>query len=271
MSDTQTSREPSNNCTKAKRAVVTLSVLLILLTFAGVEVIDASQIVILPIKISNPSVLTYVVFAGTIYYTAQYVIAWALQNEPVRTSLHNAFDFRLTMAIATTSSILFVGKNIADQTDVDEWLISLTQHEVINSFIFNMGILAVLLTVSELSSRYGRKVAEVVLARRRSKMVNRNREIFDSLTENSWHFVFDAKSKRGKSIRFCDNGEIGEGRNQNEFTWRIKDGYLEVLNSMNEIYSRFRFNKEKMMFEHTNDDDTLSLPDQYIYVRSNAA
>jgi len=69
---------------------------------------------------------------------------------------------------------------------------------------------------------------------------------------------------RGKKLTFLDNEEIGEGKNDNESKWRVRRGLLELLNSEGKVFSRFLYDKEKQIFVHTNDEDTLSLRSQRI-------
>lgn len=47
----------------------------------------------------------------------------------------------------------------------------------------------------------------------------------------------DANSKK---MRFLGGGEIADGKNNNEHTWRIVDNKLELLNNAGAVFSRFR-------------------------------
>jgi hypothetical protein len=67
-----------------------------------------------------------------------------------------------------------------------------------------------------------------------------------------------------KIIRFGDTGAITEGSNRNEANWRIKNGFLEILNADGKVHSRFYYNPSDSRFYHTNDQDTLSIKHQYI-------
>src|SRR2546430_1608163 len=85
------------------------------------------------------------------------------------------------------------------------------------------------------------------------------------LMSRTWTLVFNPQSTHGsKKITFKDNGEVGLGRNQNESTWRITNGLLEMLNSEGRVFSRFIYDKRKNEFLHTNDEDTLSIRSQEI-------
>jgi hypothetical protein len=86
-----------------------------------------------------------------------------------------------------------------------------------------------------------------------------------NLHTRDWKLIFNPNSPKGsKKITFGDDGTIIEGRNNNENTWRIRDGLLEILNSEGQAFSRFRYDQSKGQFLHTNDEDTLSLRSQRI-------
>lgn len=70
--------------------------------------------------------------------------------------------------------------------------------------------------------------------------------------------------KYSKRIVFAPNGMIVEGNNQNEHSWRLAAGKLELLQLNGLVHSRFSYYPTEGMFRHTNDTDTLSLRNQYI-------
>lgn len=69
---------------------------------------------------------------------------------------------------------------------------------------------------------------------------------------------------RYKRMSFGPNGQILEGNNKNEHSWRIREGKLEFLQLDKRVHSRFKFNPGMLTFQHTNDPDTLSLRNQYL-------
>ena len=56
------------------------------------------------------------------------------------------------------------------------------------------------------------------------------------------------RDDRAKIVRFWPDGEIADGKNNNEHSWRIEKGKLELLNSNGEIHSRFRFDPASKHF-----------------------
>ena len=69
-----------------------------------------------------------------------------------------------------------------------------------------------------------------------------------------------------KRITFLTDGRVGEGRNQNENTWRIKDELLELVQEDGRTHSLFEFDSRLRRFDNTNDPDTPSNRNQYIHL-----
>lgn len=83
----------------------------------------------------------------------------------------------------------------------------------------------------------------------------------------SWrlYYCIDDPS-RSKVMRFVAGGGIVEGANENESSWRVRQGKLELLNSEGQVFSRFRFQRGSLMLKHTDCKDTISLPGQYMLI-----
>lgn len=73
-------------------------------------------------------------------------------------------------------------------------------------------------------------------------------------------------SRKGanKPISFEPGGLIVDGKNNNENSWRIVNGRLELLQSDGKIHSRFEYHPASRIFTHTNEVDTLSARGQTI-------
>lgn len=71
-----------------------------------------------------------------------------------------------------------------------------------------------------------------------------------------------------KEIGFQDNGEIGIGRNQNEWTWVLKGRMLQIRRRSGQLHNVFRWNVDTGRFESTNQDSFAlnehQIHDQYI-------
>jgi predicted nucleotide-binding protein len=67
-----------------------------------------------------------------------------------------------------------------------------------------------------------------------------------------------------KKVVFASNGQIIEGNNQNEHSWRIVKGKLELVQLDGTVHSRFYYDAVDGTFKHTNEPDTLSIRNQFI-------
>ncbi len=76
--------------------------------------------------------------------------------------------------------------------------------------------------------------------------------------------LFFNPPKMSKRMVFSADGVISEGNNKNEHGWRIVGDKLELLQLDGRVHSRFRYDKSDNTFKHTNDDDTLSIRNQFI-------
>ncbi|BBO16849.1 conserved hypothetical protein [Candidatus Brocadia pituitae] len=72
-------------------------------------------------------------------------------------------------------------------------------------------------------------------------------------------------------MTFLENRRIGEGRNDNESRWRLSRGWLEIFGVDNQIYSRFKLDKESGQLVCTNDTDTRSIQGQSLAVMGQRA
>jgi hypothetical protein len=85
--------------------------------------------------------------------------------------------------------------------------------------------------------------------------------------ERRFNFVFNPASGIAKEITILANGTVGQGRNQNEYMWRIRRGALEILASDGKVYSRFRHDRTHGTLKRTNDPELRSIPGQYMQAR----
>jgi len=61
-----------------------------------------------------------------------------------------------------------------------------------------------------------------------------------------------------------DDGQIGEGKNDNECTWQVKRGCLEFLADDGKVFSRFKLDRDGGRLWSTADPDIRSLFGQYL-------
>ena len=65
--------------------------------------------------------------------------------------------------------------------------------------------------------------------------------------------------KKTKIMKFGLNGTILEGRNMNESSWRISNNQLQLLNSENEVHSRFMYDSQSRRFIQVDDPESGSM------------
>lgn len=75
--------------------------------------------------------------------------------------------------------------------------------------------------------------------------------------------IFNPGTNASKKITFSPGGSVGNG-NDNENSWRIRRGKLEIIASDGRLYSRFWFDQKSGELRHTNDPDCRSIHGQYI-------
>lgn len=88
-------------------------------------------------------------------------------------------------------------------------------------------------------------------------------DLTNLLISKRWMLYFSPPS-RSKPITFLTGGQVGEGQNSNEHSWRVTNGQLELLQQDKKVHSRFEYNARSGSFVHTNDSDTPSIRGQYI-------
>jgi hypothetical protein len=88
--------------------------------------------------------------------------------------------------------------------------------------------------------------------------------ITSAILSTEYKFVFNPLNNRSKTLSFLRDGSIGQGRNNNEASWRVTNGKLEILNSEGELYSRFALQPDGLSLQHTNDLDTQSIKGQFL-------
>ncbi len=88
----------------------------------------------------------------------------------------------------------------------------------------------------------------------------------DYLERNQWSLEF--RTGASKDMQFVKGGGILGGRNNNEHTWRAKDGFLELMEVDGlTVHSRFVFDDAKSLFTQTNDRDTPKASGQILRIK----
>jgi hypothetical protein len=78
-------------------------------------------------------------------------------------------------------------------------------------------------------------------------------KIRKAVLSRPYKFVYNPENQRSKTVVFLPNGEVGEGRNDNEYNWRVASGKLEFIKSNGQLQSRFYLLPDGKSFHHTNE------------------
>jgi hypothetical protein len=100
-----------------------------------------------------------------------------------------------------------------------------------------------------------------------------NRKMRKLVRNRRFIFVFNPAnpSQQRKVVTFLPTGQIGEGQNNNEHSWRPKRGQVEIFGADGALYSRFRFDADTGRLVNTNDPDIRSIRGQYFEVMGQRA
>jgi hypothetical protein len=86
-------------------------------------------------------------------------------------------------------------------------------------------------------------------------------DLYQVLTGRLFRLYFNPP--RYKHIQFEAGGRIGEGRNDNEATWRVVDNHLELVQADGSVHNRFAFDLTQARFVATG-ESRKGLAGQYI-------
>lgn len=227
---------------KSRRFTVISSALLLLAVYVGLSPVETdSSTTIFSLKLNNPDYLSNIFLLVVLYAIWQFWTAWYVQTQEARGYIVNKLDCLITGGLAISAVTSFFYKFPA----FPFWIVLIIAL-VAWYVIFFVGAQKLHLFVSD-------------------KIKKKDSDINSILVGAEWNLLFNPSSPNGsKKIIFLEDGNIGEGQNKNEATWRVREGLLEILNKDGKIFSRFRYNSDREVFEHTNDEDTLSIRHQKI-------
>jgi hypothetical protein len=243
--------------------LVVASGLLALSVLAGIVPAETDgSLTVFSLRLESPEKIPTIFFVISIYALWQFWSSWLVQGEEVRVATINRVDVVFSFVIALTGWAVFL------------W-------PLIHSFLGRISVVAVSGTtiavllgagiayasfLLEISSRLvKRKIVRSEMRTRLNQVrADHDDQLFDALVKGSWELVYNPDTKKAKGISFQRGGTIGRGKNNNEYLWRVKNGNLEIINSDGMIFSRFKYIPSSQQFEHTNDEDTLSIRSQVI-------
>ncbi|WP_193171969.1 hypothetical protein [Nisaea nitritireducens] len=260
--------EPTPSYFRAKRNVVLSSSLLIISIIIGIKSSSDGKVTIFPIVLEDWKFIDEILCAITAYFFLQTIIYWAAQGYFVRNSNQYRYDFYLSVSVSCVAFFIYFVKVILYVFDFlrgfllefDSYFYDVAR-QILSSDFTAIVIGAAAPVTAIITARY---IIQYI-QRNKSLQIWEHESLNNLLISEKWILHFNPISAAGeKEISFEPNGKIGVGANQNEATWRLRGAALEILNSDNKIFSRFFYDPEVEIFQHTNDDDTLSLSSQWI-------
>ncbi|MAS87616.1 MAG: hypothetical protein CMH30_06535 [Micavibrio sp.] len=237
-------KEPSDYYFKNKRNLAIFSGLLIAAEILPLT--DNEQNSLFPFKLGSLDDLPIILLVIVLYNAFQLLVAWSAQYESVRLHLLNRIDAFIITSLAGASILIFIYHSQPHEM----WLKSLLYLAIFIYFLLQGGLFLI-------RPYFINDVLSGI-------QLEKDKELFDIITSKEWTLVYSPLQDQKKDIIFDKSGNISKGKNSNENTWQIRNNLLELLNEEKKVFSRFRYNSNKKLFEHTNDSDTLSIENQTI-------
>ncbi|MEA2953871.1 MAG: hypothetical protein QOJ96_3391 [Alphaproteobacteria bacterium] len=255
--------DPSDAYYKTKRNLLIFVGCLLLAIFAGFKIVNNEQrLSVIPFQLERPEFLSTILFVIVAFNLFQLSIQWAAQRAEVQRNRFHRIDFVSSTMIGGLSILCYFWSVSYPHIN---WLnlniTGLATGTLLKAAALAAAFIATLyssLGIEKISERFGRRI--------KRKAKSEDEALFQTLISNDdWILIFNPNSPNGmKSISFNADGTIGLGKNNNEATWRIKNGLLEILDLKDLIFSRFSYDSSSHIFSNTNDHDTRSLRSQLI-------
>lgn len=96
-------------------------------------------------------------------------------------------------------------------------------------------------------------------------------ELSQILRASPFRLFHNPERGASKIMMFGPSERILEGANNNEHTWQLVNGKLELVQADGKVHSRFDYHPTSKVFTHTNDSDTLSKRGQFLIPEPKAA
>ncbi len=271
--DSGNSSQLSETYLRAKRYLMFFSGVLLLSVLAGID--PNTDETVLPVTITHPEYLNFVLAAVVLYYLGQLALFWDAQPQPAKTLRQHEIDYRLSIgigfvAVATVMWMYGGPFVVAFSALVWSWLTGSNSPLLQFSWWeLVLGLLGAMLPVVAVA--VFQNVILIRLRHAKTDASHRAAVMANDLLLHKWELIYNpvtyeqTKKRSGsKPMSFDEGGVIGEGHNSNESRWQLAGEYLELLDGSGAVFSRFKYDPKKRRFDHTNDEDTKSIRDQYM-------
>jgi hypothetical protein len=260
--------EPTDQYLKSRRNLVLFSGLLAPSATVGLDFTSKESGSLLPVTLRDANFLDEIFAVLVLYFAFQASLFWSAQSSSVQRLPQYKIDFWSSIVLSAAALLAYVFPIIQSLTEAAYlyasryWggLYQIRYLDLIPETVatFLSALTAYLMFAA--ITRFARKTISASRVRRRDTEAL----ILSKLIGSQWRLIFNPTSLKSKKISFHEDGNVGDGQNNNEHTWRVRAGMLVILNSDRQIFSRFRYDEDKDCFFHTNDDDTLSIRSQRI-------
>lgn len=167
--------------------------------------------------------------------------------------------YELGLAHAMDKATLLVSKNVEDiPIDIQSKKIIVYKHlEGLNSLLKDELLRLAYIRKKTVANNEHPKVHQ---------KTNQNQYIEDiirgAISCSKFRLFFnpnDAGHTKNKVMHFGLNGEILEGKNKNESSWKIFNNFLELIDSKDNVHSRFLYDPKQRRFSQENDPESGSM------------
>jgi hypothetical protein len=249
--------DPTDAFYKTKRNLLLFIGGLFLAIFAGFKISNGEQkISVLPFQLERPELLAAILCIAVLFNLFQFSLQWAPQKSEVQSNRFHRIDFISTATIGGISILCFLWSLIGPHIRFDGTTafggFGVAIAVLMGGLISFLGSS----TLEKASKQFGRWI--------KLKAKTEDEKLSKLLVSNDeWVLNYNPKNSNAvKMMSFDPDGEVLIGKNDNEASWRVKNGLLEFLNSKGEVFSRFQYDEATNTFNHTNDPDTKSIRSQ---------
>ena len=239
---------------KSRRNLALVTGLLLLVLFVELEPVTENSFQLFPFHLKNPDLLPHILAVVSLYLMYNTSIAWGILRASSGRHRLEAVDFRMSItAPAIVLAIYIYSKVVPPAQEILSSIVSGFSLSAIAAAIIAAlsGALAVIATISSAKIRELRTVRIHLTVRE---------QLIHELTNQDWLLFFNPKNRHArKIINFSKDGEIHEGRNENEHSWHLDQSELVITKKDGSLQNRFYFDETDCVFKSTNDSKADAL------------
>jgi hypothetical protein len=241
--------EPTEHYNRSKRNLAIGASLLALVLLGGVTAENAGHVFGFNI---HPKAIPTVLFFVVCYLLYQFFLARLFQHDEVQKRTSIWFDFYILTGLTVAVLVGYLIFYLLWQVVGLSWI------TLAGSFggLFVGALVALALIRGSDLIKWQRET----FALRQSTIERR-------LKEPGWILNYNPKVPgKTKAISFEDDGSIGEGRNPNEFKWKLnKDRQLEMYSDDGHLFNKFAYDAATDQFKATQPNRKYKIEGQVIY------